>query len=29
VSLMINQGTAAQLGLTIPPEVMNAGQAVK
>jgi putative ABC transport system substrate-binding protein len=29
VTLMINQGTAAQLGLTIPPEVMSAGQAVK
>jgi putative ABC transport system substrate-binding protein len=29
VTLMINPGTAAQLGLTIPPDVMSAGQAVK
>lgn len=29
VALMINPGSAAQLGLTIPPDVMNAGQAVK
>lgn len=29
VSLLINPGTAAQLGLTIPPDVMSAGQAVK
>lgn len=29
VALMINQGTAAQLGLTIPPDVLSAGQVVK
>lgn len=29
VTLMINQGTAAQLGLTIPPDVMGAGQAIQ
>jgi len=29
VALMINPATAAQLGLTIPPDVMSAGQAVK
>jgi hypothetical protein len=29
VTLMINPGTATQLGLIIPPEVMGAGQAVK
>lgn len=29
VSLMINQGTATQLGLTIPPDVMSAGQAIQ
>lgn len=29
VSLMINTETAARLGLTVPPDVMSAGQAVK
>ncbi|MCM2264300.1 MAG: ABC transporter substrate-binding protein [Desulfuromonadales bacterium] len=29
ITLMINPGTAAQLGLTIPPDVLSAGQAVK
>jgi putative ABC transport system substrate-binding protein len=29
VTLMINQGTATQLGLTIPPDVMSAGQAIQ
>jgi len=29
VALMINQGTASQLGLTIPPDVLSAGQVVK
>jgi len=29
VTLLINQGTASQLGLTIPPDVMSAGQIVK
>jgi putative ABC transport system substrate-binding protein len=29
VTLMFNPGTAAQLGLTIPPDVLSAGQAVK
>lgn len=29
ITLMINPGTATQLGLTIPPDVMSAGQAVK
>lgn len=29
ITLMINQGTAAQLGLTVPPDVLGAGQVVK
>ena len=29
IALMINQGTAAQLGLTVPPDVLSAGQVVK
>lgn len=29
ITLTINPGTAGQLGLTIPPDVMNAGQAIK
>ena len=29
VTLMINQGTAVQLGLTVPPDVMSAGQVLK
>ncbi len=29
VTLMINQGTASQLGLTVPADVMSAGQVVK
>jgi putative ABC transport system substrate-binding protein len=29
VTLMINQGTATQLGLTIPPDIMSAGQVIK
>lgn len=29
ITLMINQGTATQLGLTIPPDVMSAGQALQ
>jgi len=29
ITLMINPGTAAHMGLTIPPDVMSAGQAVK
>ncbi len=29
VTLMINQGSAAQLGLTVPPDVLGAGQAIR
>ena len=29
VTLMINQGAAAQLGLTVPADIMSAGQVVR